>query len=398
MMPSTPVSSQDRHLDLEVQAGYQGTVAIVHDYLTQRGGAERVVLAMAEAFPGAPIHTALYEPEATFPEFADLDVRPLWTNRIGVLRRDHRKGFPIYPLAFSSLRLDADVVLCSSSGFAHGVRVGESSLKIVYCHTPARWLYDQSDAYLAGWNPAIRLGVQLMRQPLRTWDRHGARSADVTLTNSTMIRGAVKAAYDLEAEVVPPPAPVYDPDLAEAVPGLDPGFVLCVARLLAYKNVDAVVRAFDWLPATTLVVVGEGPEREVLDELAGPNVLCLGRVSDAHLAWLYANCVGVVSASHEDFGLTPLEAASFGRPTAVLRYGGFLDTVVEGETGVFFDEPEAGDIAKAIDEMTARTWDVALITGRAELFAGPIFTRRLHEVIARAVAANPLKRQVRLDD
>lgn len=397
MMPRGPISLQDQSLDLEVSRTSQVTVAIVHDYLTQRGGAERVVLAMADAFPGAPIHTALYEPGATFPEFADLDVRPLWTNRIVALRRDHRRGLPIYPIAFSSLKLDADVVLCSSSGFAHGVHVGASSLKIVYCHTPARWLYDQSDAYLAGWNPAIRVGARILRKPLRAWDRQRARSADATLANSTMIRESIQAAYDLDAEVVPPPAPVYDPGSTRAVPGLDPGFVLCVTRLLAYKNVDAVVRAFDALPHSTLVIVGEGPEREVIDELAGNNVWCLGGVSDAELHWLYANCLGLVSAAHEDFGLTPLEAASFGKPAVVLRYGGFLDSVVEGETGLFFDEPEPGDIAKAIDEMTTRTWDVGAITRRAALYSAPIFSRRLHEVIARAGAGNPQKRHVRLD-
>ncbi len=384
MTLSDMVSPQGRHADVEVQPGVEGSVAIVHDYLTQRGGAERVVLAMSDAFPDAPIYTALYAPEGTYPEFADRDVRPLWTNRVTMLRRDHRWGLPIYPLAFSSLRLDADVVLCSSSGFAHGVRVGSSSLKVLYCYTPARWLYGQSDEYLAGWNRAVRAGVRLLGVPMRAWDRHCVRSSNAMLTSSTMVCRSIKNAYGLDAELVPPPAPAHDPNSAEAVPGLDPGFVLCVSRLLSYKNVKEVVRAFAHLPNRNLVLVGEGPERKAIDLVAGSNVTCLGRVSDAQLAWLYANCIGFVSASHEDFGLTPLEAASFGKPSAVLRYGGYLDTIVEGETGVFFDYPESDHIARAVDYMASRTWDDGVITDRASLYSAQMFVAKLCDAIASA--------------
>lgn len=355
-----------------------GTVAIVHDYLTQRGGAERVVLAMASAFPGAPIYTSLYEPGETFPEFADLDVRPLWTNRIAALRRDHRRGLPLYPLAFSGLKIDADMVICSSSGFAHGVRT--SGCKIVYCYTPARWLYDQAGTYLAGWSPMVRLAARAVGGPLRAWDGNAIRSADVVLTSSTAVRDRIAAAYGIDAEVVPPPAPApaRSAGLASAVPGVEPGFVLCVSRLLAYKNVDAVVQAFALLPDVRLVVVGEGPERQFLDALAGPNVSFLGRVNDAELAWLYANCVGIVSASREDFGLTPIEAAASGKPAAVLRYGGFLDTVLEGKTGVFFNEPVPAEIAGALRELLKGSWDVVSIAQRAEEFSEASFARHLH--------------------
>ena len=124
-------------------------IAIVHDYLTQRGGAERVVLSILKMYPDAPLFTAVYNPDGTYPEFADYDVRPLWTNRVGALRRDHRRGLLIYPLAFSALKVDTDVVVCSSSGFAHGVRT--TGRKVVYCYTPPRWLYDEAHTYLAGW-------------------------------------------------------------------------------------------------------------------------------------------------------------------------------------------------------------------------------------------------------
>lgn len=336
-------------------------IAIVHDYLTQRGGAERVVLSMLEAFPGAPLYTALYEPGATFPEFAGHDVRPLWTNRIPALRADHRRGLLVYPFAVSGLEVDAQVVLCSSSGFAHGVRA--TGRKVVYCYTPARWLYDQAGTYLAGWPPVVSSVVRVAGPALRRWDKRAAATADSYLTSSNVVRERIRRAYGIEAQVVPPPVP--SPVIGEqrAVGGIEPGFVLCVSRLLSYKNVGAVVSAFGELPETRLVVVGEGPERAALENMAGPNVALLGEVDNAELAWLYANCAGVVCASYEDYGLTAVEAASCGKPVAALRAGGFLDTVVDGENGLFFESPSPAAIADAVARVLAFTWDVDSIIG-----------------------------------
>jgi glycosyltransferase involved in cell wall biosynthesis len=156
-----------------------------------------------------------------------------------------------------------------------------------------------------------------------------------------------------------------------------PGFVLCVSRLMAYKNVGAVIEAFVGMTDVRLVVVGQGPDLVGLQASAGPNVSLLGRVLDAELDWLYANCAGVVSASYEDFGLTAIEAATYGKPSAVLRYGGFLDTVIEGETGVFFDEPIASDIAQAVHELLEYVWDTESITRQADCFTESSFVDRL---------------------
>ncbi|HSH62142.1 MAG TPA: glycosyltransferase [Acidimicrobiales bacterium] len=356
-------------------------VAVVHDYLTQRGGAERVVLSMLRAFPGAPLYTSLYEPDATFPEFRDHDVRPLWTNRIGALRRDHRRGLFLYPFAFSGLRVDADVVLCSSSGFAHGVRT--TGRKVVYCYTPARWLYDQSATYLAGWPAPVAAAVRVAGPALRHWDKRAARTPEHYLTSSRAVQGRIADSYGIEASIVPPPVTVDANRPQAAVAGVEPGFVLCVSRLLAYKNVDAVVEAFEHLPGARLIVAGTGPARRGLEEKAGTNVSFLGHIGHAELAWLYAHCVGVVSASREDFGLTPLEAAAYGKPSAVLRFGGFLDTVVEDETGIFFDEPIAYQIADAVQRLLERAWDGDLMKRHAESFSESSFARRLRDAVGR---------------
>lgn len=354
-------------------------VAIVHDYLTQRGGAERVVLTMLEAFPQAPVYTALYEPALTFPEFTDHDVRPLWTNRIEALRRDHRKGLLLFPLVFSRLRVDADVVLCSSSGFAHGVRT--TGRKVVYCYTPARWLYDQADVYLGNWPSSVRLGVRTIAPVLRMWDRRSARTADAYLTSSRAMSDRIRELYGMEAEVVPPAPPQRSSDTSTPVAGVEPGFLLCVSRLMAYKNVGAVCAAFEELPDRCLVVVGDGPSANQLSINAAPNVRFLGRVGDDELSWLYANCVGAVSASYEDFGLTAVEAASWGKPVAVLRWGGFLDTVVEDVTGVFIYSPTGPQVAEAVRRLLNTSWDEASIVAQSEKFSKDSFLRRLVYVV-----------------
>jgi glycosyltransferase involved in cell wall biosynthesis len=359
--------------------GMPRRVALVHDYLTQRGGAERVVLALTRAFPDAPLYTSLYQPEATFPEFAGVDVRPLPLNRVGPLRKRHRLALPLLAPAFSRLELTEDVVICSSSGWAHGVRA--ASRKIVYCHTPARWLY-QPERYLRGRGSATRTATHILRPALEGWDRRAAASADLYLANSSAVAERVRQIYALEAEVLPPP-PALEPDgPAEPVPDVEPGFVLCVSRLLPYKNLDAVVRAFAQLRDEQLVLVGSGPEESSLRTLGGSNVMLVGAVSDERLRWLYRECSGLVAASHEDFGLTPLEAAGFGHPSAVLRWGGFLDTVEEGGTGLFFDSPTPEAVVDAVRRLRRNRWDADMIRAHSQRFSEERFIERIRAIVS----------------
>ncbi len=260
-------------------------VAIVHDYLTQRGGAERVVLGLHRAFPDAPIHTSLYEPAETFPEFAAATVETSPLDHVALLRRRHRLALPFLAPAFSLTDVEADVVVCSSSGWAHGVRT--SGTKVVYCHAPARWLY-QTDAYLAGRRRASSVVLRSLRPTLRAWDRRAARSAQRYLVNSNHTRQLVRHVYGIDAEVLFPPPGVVATDPQRAVDGLDDGFFLCVSRLLGYKHVDAVVEAFRDLTDERLVVVGSGPEEAKLRALARRNVVYLPSVPDDQLRWLYA--------------------------------------------------------------------------------------------------------------
>ena len=354
-------------------------VALVHDYLTQRGGAERVVLSMLRLFPDAPLYTALYEPESTYPELKKYDIRPLWTNKIAGFRQNHRRGLMVYPLAFSNLTVDADLTLCSSSGFAHGVSV--TGQKIVYCYSPPRWLYDQADAYLAGWPTSVSVGLKAVAPALRRWDRDAATSADAYLTSSAAVRDRIRDVYGIQAKIVPPSIPAIAHRERRPIPGIEEGFMLCVSRLLAYKNVEAVAAAFQRLPHVRLVIVGTGPLAKHLESACGSNVTMLARVDDLELAWLYANCAGVVCASFEDFGLTALEANALAKPVAALRSGGFLDTVIDGKTGVFFDRPHPAMIAAAVGRLLAAAWDPPAMTGHSDYFAERSFGERLLEAL-----------------
>jgi glycosyltransferase involved in cell wall biosynthesis len=354
-------------------------VAIVHDYLTQRGGAERLVLTMAKALPGAPIYTSVYEPAGTFSEFAHLCVVPGPLNRVPVLRRRHRLALPVLAPAFSALRVEAPVVLCSSSGWAHGVHT--SGRKVVYCHTPARWLYEARQ-YLGArpsWGRAAALAALAPR--LQAWDQAAASSAARYLTNSSAVRSRIRDTYGIDSEVLPPPPTLGPAGPEEPVEGLEPGFFLSVSRLLPYKNVGLVIEAVARVPGARLAVAGTGPEEARLRASAGPSTTFLGPVSDAQLRWCYANCQALVAASYEDYGLTPLEANRFGKPALVLRAGGFLDTVVEGRNGIFFDEPSPSSIAGALLAASVEHWSPDLIRAHAEDFSEDRFVSRLLEVV-----------------
>jgi len=357
-------------------------VAIAHDYLTQRGGAERVVLAMARAFPDAPVHTTLYEPEQTYPEFRAVDVRTSPINRVGLLRRHHRLALPLLAPAAEATRIDADVVLASSSGWAHGFRT--SGRLLVYCHTPARWLYHAED-YLGerASSSLSSAALTVLGPPLRRWDRRAARRADAYLANSRLTRDRVDTAYGIRADVLPPPHGVTTEGTREPVPEIAdwPSFHLIVSRLLPYKNVDVAVDAFRSLDQR-LLVIGSGPMLESLRRTRPPNVHIATGLADAQMRWAYARASALVAPGFEDFGLTPLEAAAFGKPTIALRAGGYLDTVVEGRTGVFVEAPTAEQLRDGVRRAAATSWDPELISDHAATFAEDRFAAALRERVA----------------
>jgi glycosyltransferase involved in cell wall biosynthesis len=355
-------------------------VAIAHDYLTQRGGAERVVLALVRAFPDATVHTLLYDADGTYPEFGDVRIVTSPLDRVGALRRRHRAALPLLAPAASRLRVDADVTIVSTSGWAHGFDIRGRSL--VYCHNPARWLY-QTDEYVGDRRLALpALAVGALGPALRRWDRRAMARHDRHLANATVVRDRMRATYGIEAPVVFPPAAVTTEGDQRRVGPFDEGFHLVVSRLLPYKNVDRAVGAFRVLPDERLLVIGRGPEEDRLRRTLPGNVAIVSDVSDAELRWAYQHATALVAPSIEDLGLTPLEAGAFGRPTLALRQGGYLDTVADGVSGLFFDHAEPAAIADAVRRSRDTTWDDAAIAGHARAFDEATFRERIRREVA----------------
>lgn len=358
-------------------------VVVAHDYFTQRGGAERVALDLSRTFGYAEIHTSFYQPEGTHARAGDHRIVPSKFNRIGSLRRDPRKALPLLPMIFTSMQPEGNVLLASSSGWAHGIG-GSFDRRVVYCHNPARWLYQPEDYSMpsalrrwAGANAALS-------SRLRAWDQSAASRADVYLANSAVVAERVERTYGRPAEVLHPPVPDLAGMEQQGVPALTgQEFLLCVARLQPYKHVLEVIEGALEQRDLRLVVVGDGPLRSELARLADhPQLHWLASVSDGELAWLYANCIATISASHEDFGLTPVEGYQFGAPAILLRSGGFMETLREGETGVFFDHPTPGAIARAIGTFLEMHFEPAGIRRWAETFSYARFAQRLRELVA----------------
>lgn len=351
-------------------------VAIVHDYLTQRGGAERVVLSLMKVFPQARLVTSVYEPSQTFPEFSAYDVDTSFLDKVPLLRRDPRRALPLLAPAWSSMRVDdADVVICSSSGWSHGVRT--SAYKIVYCHNPARWLYQRQE-YVAGASKTVRLALATMAPPLRLWDRMQAATADLYLANSTAVQSRILTTYGIEAPVLHPPVGVDVLGEQVSVPGVDPGYVLTVGRARGYKNTEAVCQAFQLRPDLSLVVVGGLPDGEWSSNIRG-----LTNVSESELRWLYANCSTLVAVGREDFGLTVPEVGSFGKPVVAWRAGGYLDTVVPGVNGCFVDEPTPALIADGVDRLLSNLPDPSTVLRHAQQFSEDSFIKQIRGFVER---------------
>jgi glycosyltransferase involved in cell wall biosynthesis len=355
-------------------------VAIAHDYLTQRGGAERVVLAMRRAFPEATIYTTLYDPEGTYPEFRDANIVTSPLNRIEMFRRDHRRALPVLAPASQAIRIPADIVVTSTSGWAHGFTT--DGLVYAYCHSPARWLY-LTEQYLGGSRLASPNGLALaaLRPFLRVWDQRAAARAHRYVANSTVVQERIKAVYGRDADILHPPHSVDTDGAREPIPGLedfigDGGHFLTVSRLLPYKNVDQAIEAFRGLD-DRLLIIGAGPLADQLRATMPANVRLASHLSDAQMRWAYSSAKAVIAPSYEDFGITPLEGAAWGKPTIALRAGGYLDTIVEGATGIFIDAPTSAAIRGAVVAFSPSEWDSDAIRDHAASFSEERFRRAL---------------------
>ncbi|MFI2401716.1 glycosyltransferase [Micrococcus luteus] len=362
----------------------RGRIAIAHDYLTQKGGAERVVLALHRLWPDAPIYTTFYDAEGTFPEFKDAHIITSPLNRVGLLRKDPRRALPLLPLASSLMHVKEPIAVVSTSGWAHGFRYDGATL--VYCHTPARWVYLLDDYLGEGGRDSIKGRIaRVLRPGLRRWDRAAVRRRSRYVANSTVVKERIEVVYGLDGvDLVFPPHSVSTEGPQEPIPGAErlaeDGFLLSVARLMPYKHVDVAIEAAA-RAGRPLVVIGKGPEEARLRAMAGEDVVFGQDLTDAQLRWAYAHATALIAASHEDFGITPLEASAWGVPTVALRAGGYLDTIVDDVNGVFVDEATVDAVTGGVERLLAHDWDRAAMQAHAEQFSEVEFSQRIRNAL-----------------
>ncbi|HEU0051504.1 MAG TPA: glycosyltransferase, partial [Patescibacteria group bacterium] len=355
-------------------------VALVHDYLIQDGGAERVFLAMHELFPEAPVFTLFFNPEHVHESFRKMDVRASRLNRFPFAQTHYQLYLPFMAEATEAMDLSGfDLVLSSSSSFAKGVISPSEATHICYCHTPTRFLWEERSHYVRDlrYPTFVKWFLPGYLHRLRQWDRIAAERPDAFVTNSRTSRERIRRYYQREAEVIPPPV-----DVSRISVSRDPGaYWLAGGRLVPYKRFDLIVQAFAKLNLP-LKIFGEGPERENLERLAGPKTEFLGHVDDQVKVQLYEHAIGFLYPQIEDFGITAVEAMAAGKPVIAYGRGGATETVVHGVTGLHFDWQCWEDIGNAVMRFDASRFDPQTIRAHAEQFSKERFQERMRQFIA----------------
>ena len=355
-------------------------VAIVHYWLVGMRGGEKVLEELCLLFPQADVFTHVYDPARTSDIIKRHRIATTYINRLPFARKLYQRYLPLMPSALAELDLTSyDLVISSESGPAKGVIVHPNAVHLCYCHSPMRYLWDQYHVYRANAGRITRIFMSLTTPILRAWDITSAAHVDHFIANSTFVARRIAKVYRRDSTVIFPPV-----DLAAfaIAADADHDFYLAAGQLVPYKRMDLAITACNRL-GRRLVIVGTGSETARLKALAGPTIEFRGWTSDDELRSLYANCRAVLFPGEEDFGIVPLEAMASGRPVIAYASGGALDTVVDGQNGVFFERQTAEDLALAVrrfEDMEAH-FDPQAIRGYAQGFDREVFRSKLKAYI-----------------
>lgn len=353
---------------------------LVHDYLNQYGGAERVLEVMHDLAPQAPVYTSIHDPARMPAAYADWDIHTSWMQRIPGVTRHHQRALPAYPLAFSALRVpDCDLVLSSSSAFAKAVRPPQGAAHVSYIHSPMRFAWTLDDYIAREQLPAaLHQALRPLMALYRARDRATASRANRLIANSTVVRDRIRAWWRRDAVVINPPVEVtrFQPVAPEQVGDA----FLMVGRLVPYKRFDLAIAACNAL-GLPLQIIGDGRDRARLEALAGPTIRFLGHVTDAELAHAYATTRATIFMSEDDFGIAQVEAQAAGRPVVALAAGGACDTVIDGETGVHVPQQATADLVAALQRFDAMTFHTDHLVRHAATFRRERFERELLAVV-----------------
>ncbi|MDQ6661647.1 MAG: glycosyltransferase [Chloroflexota bacterium] len=355
-------------------------VALVHDYLNQMGGAERVVLAFHDMFPDAPLYTSIYDPQRVDPAFQKMDIRTSFMQKFPLVTKHHQPYLPFYPFAMEKLDLRGyDLVLSSSSAFGKGVITRPETMHICYCHTPMRWCWNY-DEYVEReqLGKIARNILPFMITGLRIWDQVSAKRVDHFIANSPVVAERIRKYYRREAVVIPPPVDAsrfsFDPSIQTE------DYFLIISRLVPYKRLDLAIEACNLL-RLPLVIVGSGRDEARLRKMAGPTIRFMGRLSDEDVLYYYTHCRAFLFPGEEDFGITPLEAQASGRPVIAYGAGGALASVIPGVTGEFFNEQTVKSMTAVLSSFDEHAYDTQVIRNHALEFDTPRFRRRILQFI-----------------
>ncbi len=351
-------------------------VALVHDYLNQRGGAERVFAHFASAWPDAPVYTALYDPRVASDIVAPDRVRASYLARVPGANTIFRALAPFYPRAFEAFDFSAfDTIVSSTTAWAKGVIVPPGAIHVCYINTVSRFAFD-ADRYVGGFGPAALARPLIAR--LIEWDKRAAQRPTRFVANSHNVAARVKKYYGRDADVLACPV---DVDRFMIGPGSGDYFAIA-SRLLPYKRIDLAIEAAQ-RAGVSLKIAGTGPDEKRLRELArGTTTELLGYIDDAAVNALLGDARAAILPGEEDFGLVPVEAAAAGRPTIAYRGGGALETILDGETGMFFDDPTPESLAASLSAFDSSRYDPQRLRAHAETFAPAQFIARLKEIVA----------------
>ncbi len=357
-------------------------VAIVHDYLNQFGGAERVVGFFLRIFPNTPVYTSLYFPESTFDFFKKIKVYTSFIQKIPNVNKNFKKFFLLYPYAFKRLKLDGyDIVISSSSAFAKYINVRKPSIHICYCYTPTRFLWE-ADKYMEG--EKINRTFQYFLRPLisylRKLDLEASKKPHYFISISNNVREKIKKIYNRDSIVIYPPIEVNKFKFSN----LKENFYLVVSRLKGYKRVDLVVKAFN-LIKKNLIIVGSGEDEGNLKKIANSNVKFLGKVNESELIDLYSRAKALIFPGEEDYGLAPIEAQASGAPVIAFGKGGAVETVKNEETGLFFYHQDTESLIEAITKFEKNPIDYFKCRENAYLFDFKFFKRRIINFINKII-------------
>jgi glycosyltransferase involved in cell wall biosynthesis len=362
-------------------------VALVHDFLLDLRGGERVFLALCDLFPDADLFTAVYDPVGTEGRFAHRRVHTSFLQRLHPNATSFRRLLPLYPYAMEALDLSGyDLVLSSSSAWAHGVLPSEDAVHVCYCHNPFRYAWNAREATLRAHGPVVRAGLGAVLQRWRQWDWIAAQRVDRYIANSETTRRRIARYFTRDAEVVYPPV-----EVERFTPGVVGEHYAVLSELMPHKRIELAVQAFTQL-RRPLVVIGDGPDARRLQRMAGPTIRFTGRVGDAEVARLLATSRALIVTATEEFGIAAVEAQAAGRPVVALDEGGVTESVQEGRTGVFYEEATPEALAAAVVGFDPFSIDPADCVANAQRFGLEAFAQEIRANVDQALAAGPSPR------